>query len=454
MRRKIAVITPDVLAGQMAGPAIRAVNIAEALCVEHDVTLISTARCDVTRDEFRCRYASGRKLKAAVGDAEVVIMQGFVSYRAPWLLSSDKILVLDMYDPLHFEQLAQLSDDPAAARRTASVDLTTRVLNEQLMRGDFFLCASDQQRHLWLGQLAAVGRINPANYARDASLHSLIAVCPFGIPTEPPRRTGVGIRGAFEGIGPDDKVVLWAGGVYNWFDPLTLVNAVDRVRADHDNVRLFFLGMKHPNPDVPAMAMALRTRQRSDSLGLTGTHVFFNEGWVPYDERANFLLDADAGVSTHLLHVETAFAFRTRILDYLWAGLPIVSTEGDSFGELVASAGLGVRVPEGDVAALAEAITMVLYDDEFATASRAAVAQIRARFYWPIALAPLVEFCREPRRAADADADLSRLVRRPIMPTNRVARLYVRGSILLHEGGMSLLRERVRSRLNRRRSIP
>ena len=40
---------------------------------------------------------------------------------------------------------------------------------------------------------------------------------------------------------------------------------------------------------------------------------------MPYDERADYLLDADVGVSTHFPHIETEFSFRTRILDYLWA---------------------------------------------------------------------------------------------------------------------------------------
>ena len=47
--------------------------------------------------------------------------------------------------------------------------------------------------------------------------------------------------------------------------------------------------------------------------------MFFNEDWVAYDDRQNYLLEADVGVSTHLDHVETEFSFRTRILDYLWA---------------------------------------------------------------------------------------------------------------------------------------
>lgn len=93
---------------------------------------------------------------------------------------------------------------------------------------------------------------------------------------------------------------------------------MDLVRATRPGVRLFFLGVKHPNPDVPQMRVAVAARDLSDSLGLTGTHVFFNEDWVPYEERADFLMESDIRVSTHLPHVETAFSFRTRILDYLW----------------------------------------------------------------------------------------------------------------------------------------
>jgi hypothetical protein len=144
--------------------------------------------------------------------------------------------------------------------RTATLDLTIRMLNEQLVRGDFFVCASEEQRHLWLGQLSAFGRLNPENYDRDPSLRRLIAVCPFGLPSSPPVSESPAIKGVVDGIGPDDKVVLWAGGIYNWFDPLTAILAIDRLRRDHDDVRMFFLGMTHPNPSVPKMRMAVRAQ--------------------------------------------------------------------------------------------------------------------------------------------------------------------------------------------------
>jgi hypothetical protein len=159
--------------------------------------------------------------------------------------------------------------------------------------------------------------------------------------------------------------------------------------------------MRHPNPEVAEMDIGARTVRLADSLGLTGKHVFFNEHWVPYEERQNWLLDADCGVTTHFEHVETTFSFRTRVLDYLWAGLPIVTTDGDAFADLVREEKLGVVVPAEDVDALAAALERSLYDTEFIAACTERIAAVAQRFAWPEALAPLVEFCRDPRPAAD-----------------------------------------------------
>jgi len=400
-RRRILVITADTLGEQMAGPAIRAFHIAEELAGEHDVQLVSTTACTISSDDFRCLHVKASALHRLVQWSEIVIFQGFVMHHSPWIADTDKILVVDIYDPMHLEQLEQTKElDPPS--RELYVDSTTDVLNKQLARGDFFMCASEEQRHFWLGQLAGLHRLNPIVYAVDSSLRSLVAVCPFGLSAEPPRRTRPAIKGVVPGIDPGDKVILWAGGVYNWFDPLTLIKAVDRLRHDHGDVRLFFLGMKHPNPDVPQMRMAVQARQLADGLGLTNKHVFFNESWVEYSDRQNYLLDADVGVSTHFDHVETTFSFRTRMLDYLWAGLPIVAVGGDSFGSLIDNEGLGITVREQDVDALTAALERALYDDTFVARCREQIARVRERFVWRRALEPLIEFCNDPRPAPDA----------------------------------------------------
>ena len=399
-RRKVVVATGETLSARMAGPAIRAWAMADALAAEHDVVLVTTGTCTITNSRFAVRTAGLAEMRGLERWCDIFVFQGLILSTFRWLIDSDKIIVADIYNPFHLEQLEQAKDQGAAGRARTVSDCTT-ALNDQLTRGDFFLCASEKQRDFWLGQLSAVGRINPRNYDADETMGSLIAVAPFGVPDEPPVHTRQALKGVVPGIGADDKVILWGGGIYNWFDPITLLHAVDRLRQRRPDVRLFFLGLKHPNPDVPQMRMAVAARALSDSLGLTDKHVFFNEGWVAYEDRQNYLLEADIGVSTHLDHVETAFSFRTRILDYLWTCLPIVATGGDTFADLIESKGLGITVPPGDVEALEEALFRLL-DDEAANAEcRTRLAQVVPGHTWSRVLTPMVEFCRAPRRAPD-----------------------------------------------------
>lgn len=398
---KVLVVTGEPIGEKMAGPAIRAWEMCTRLALEHPVRLCSTAGVGkVAPQAFEIHNGDTDTLRACTDWADVIIFQGFLLESAPWLMSSEKIIVADIYDPMHLEQLEQARDQGPEGRER-SITGVTGVLNRQLARADKFLCASDKQRNFWLGQLASMGRINRNVLPDGADVRSLIDIAPFGLGEEAPRQTEHAIRGKVPGIGMDDKVILWGGGVYNWFDPLSLIRAVAQLSRTHPDVRLYFLGMKHPNPGVPAMRVASEAVALADELELTNRFVFFNHDWVPYHERQNYLLDANVGVSTHFEHVETQFSFRTRILDYLWAGLPIVATSGDSFGNALDSEGIGISVPPRDVEALAAALETLLYDDAAAARARANIAGFAQQFHWDRALAPLLEFCRHPRRAAD-----------------------------------------------------
>jgi glycosyltransferase involved in cell wall biosynthesis len=387
----------------MAGPAIRAWEIARALSTAHDVRLASTVGASVTQDAFDVVFAAGAALRPHAEWAEVVLVQGHILRSHPWLKDLDVIIVADIYDPLHLEQLEQGKDLPDADRLAVAID-AVEVMNDQMERADYMVCASEKQRDFWLGQLAGLARINPVTYDHDQTLRSLIDVAPFGVSDDPPRRSGPGIRGVVDGIGDDDRIILWGGGIYNWFDPITLIRAVGEIASRHEDVRLFFLGVKHPNPDVPQMQMEVRARELAAELGLLDSVVFFNETWVPYEHRANFLLDADIGVSTHFEHIETAFSFRTRILDYFWAGLPVVCTEGDNMAELVGSHDLGRVVPEQDVAALTAALEHFLYDEVSRRTTAARVAEFARTITWSASLGPLLQFFDEPRVAPDRAA--------------------------------------------------
>jgi glycosyltransferase involved in cell wall biosynthesis len=399
---RVVIYTAELLGDKLAGPGIRAFRFAEALSRVAEVRLLSEQGATIESDKFEISRAGGARLVEHARWADVLIMQGPLLTYLPEVLDTATIVIADLYDPFLLEQLQQglyKNDD----NQCETAEFTVRIVNDMLRFSDYFICASEKQRDMWIGQLTALGRINPHTYRDDPTLRSLIDIVPFGVDEEPPVQSRHGIRGTVEGISESDKVVLWGGGIYDWFDPQTLVRAIAQLSVTHDDVRLFFLAKQNANPGVESMQIVDDTVQLARTLGVLDSSVFFNEHWVDHADRANYFLDADVGVSAHLDHLETAYSFRTRLLDYIWAGLPIVNSAGDAFERVIVERGLGKVVTPGDVDALAEALEKVLYDDAASEAVRRNVRAYAPELVWSNAVKPLVDFIESPRRAADHD---------------------------------------------------
>lgn len=454
---KVVIVTGDPIGAKLAGPAIRAWNMAELLSRTTAVTLVSLTGVedvDAPFDVVHVPIGDDRAFSKLEAAADIIVFQGHAMAVFDSLRKSKKILVVDLYDPMHLEQLEQGRELPPA-QWDRQVSDATDTLNDQIARGDFFLCASERQRLFWLGQLAGLGRINPQNYIGDPDLEGLIAVAPFGLSSTPPTHSRDVLKGVLPGISRDDKVLLWSGGLYNWFDPKTLIRAVAALSKKRGNVRLFFQGTKHPHPGVPEMEIVGQSRSLARELDVLDSSVFFNASWVDYADRGNYLLEADAGVSTHFSHIETTFSFRTRILDYLWAELPMVVTEGDHFAELVAREKLGIVVPAEDVKALAAALDKVLFDEKFIEQARKNIRRVREQYYWEAALAPLLDFVAAPHHAQD-NAGLAAGITKPARPRQRPNRhkSALRRDLglvahYLKNGGPRLVLSKIRRRLGR-----
>jgi glycosyltransferase involved in cell wall biosynthesis len=180
---------------------------------------------------------------------------------------------------------------------------------------------------------------------------------------------------------------------------VTAIQAVAQLWPARPDIKLVFPGTRHPNPSVADMPTAAgQARQLSDALGLTGRVVFFGD-WIPYAEWPNVLAESDLALTLHFDTLETRLAFRSRLLDYLWAGLPVVATGGDATSELVAHFGVGIVVGFADVQGVAAAIRQLLAEPRAARQKDFALAQ--KELTWERAAAPLTAYCRNPWRAAD-----------------------------------------------------
>src|SRR5207253_10712008 len=106
----------------------------------------------------------------------------------------------------------------------------------------------------------------------------------------------------------------------------------------------------------------------------------------------------------------TRFAFRTRLLDCVWAGLPIVTTEGDALSDLVRERGLGRTVGCEDLDGWLAALEALLDDEGGRRAIAARSAEVSRELSWPRAVEPLHRLIRAtpPSSGAIAATALAR----------------------------------------------
>jgi glycosyltransferase involved in cell wall biosynthesis len=399
---RVTVISHERIGDRMAGPAIRSWEFARSLSTHFSTTLVAPDISTDGAEDFQLLPFAYDDLSSLdrleehlCRQADVVISSGHLAAKLPFLCDLPIPWVADVYIPTPVESLAyHVTSDPSLqVKAYEAAWQSTRTLARH---ADFFICASERQRDFWLGVLTALGRLRPGLYAEDPDVRNLIDVVPFGCSASPPQARSV-LKGQWPGIEPGDRIILWGGGVWNWLDPITLIRAMPQVLRRHPEARLLFLGADHPDSvRVPQMKRAQEARSLSRSLGLEDSSIFWGD-WVPYEERGAYLLEADLGVSLHRRGLEAHLAFRTRLLDAIWAGLPMVLSPGDVLGEELVRRDVGYIVGYGAVDEVAETIVGLLDEPHPRAARRQAFEDLREAFTWQRVVEPLVRFCHRPR---------------------------------------------------------
>src|SRR5262249_33280223 len=148
--RRVVVLAPEPVRPRMAGMGIRALELARALGGEFDVRLLvpnnGSDADNVAPDVKVSAVASGRLATAAEG-ADAAVVSG---HAANWWFHQvpDVPVAVDLYDPFFIENLHYA---PALGEAPAANDYAT--LDLSVCRGDFFLCASPEQRLFYAGSL-------------------------------------------------------------------------------------------------------------------------------------------------------------------------------------------------------------------------------------------------------------------------------------------------------------
>jgi glycosyltransferase involved in cell wall biosynthesis len=396
---KVLVISPDTVPAPgvlAAGPGIRYWQISRSLAADygHRVTLAVPQEDFAGQAEGIDRTAGWELANvaelAAAHDC-VVMPHVHSGLSTVYRQTVDPAVptAVDLYDPVLIENIGLQPSSDAGADSFAGY-LSGVV--PALKRGDYFVCANERQRYYYLGVLNALGRINPLTYGDN-----ILGLVPFGVDAEAPAKTRTVMRGPV--VDPHDRIILWFSGIYPWFDAYTLIEAMPAVLEKVPTAKLVIMGGRHPRGHAPDGEF-LRTRKRAEQLNLMDSSVIFMD-WQPYEDRANWYLESDLAVTTHKQSLETELSHRTRVIDFLWGGLPVITSTGDAVGEMLEARGCGLTVPPGDSRGLADKIITVL-DNENKREEMSRLAKLTAgELTWKAVIRPLAEFCAAPRIAAD-----------------------------------------------------
>lgn len=441
MPARLLIISQDIVGPTMAGPGIRYWQLARVLS-RHVATTLAVPLADGQAlatlppagfDVATYKRREWATLAPLAAQAEVCLLPSDIADELPELAQLDACLVIDGYDPLMAEWLALSTGMEDTVRETGWQQRRVE-LASQLAIGDFFLCASERQRDWWLGLLEASGRINPATYAADPSLRRLVDVVPYGLPSDPLPAPQPVIRGVWPGIGANDRLLLWGGGLWPWLDPLTAVRAAGILVTRHSDLKLVFPGVRHPNPAMAGMPNQVEAaRTLAGELGILDRAVFFGD-WVAYSQWPHVLQESTLAISLHHETFETRLAFRSRALETIWAHLPSIVTAGDATAELIGSYDLGAVVAPNDLDAVVAAADRLLLETPADRSRRFEVAC--AALSWEQAAMPLLRFCQTPQRAPDrigtpsATHDLADALRADRDHWRALAQAYANGRIM------------------------
>lgn len=392
-RPRVVLVAADVVGARMAGPGLRFVKIAQELSKVAEVSLavgIEGSAPEALEDlGFAVLPYEGRgELVAILRAHDVAFCQLIDDEAVRQAQSAGCRFVFDLYNALPAEAVGaeRIGGHDTQPEKDDVFRGVLSFFRFALRTGSYFVTSNERQRDFWVGYMMASEALLPSElHGRSAS--EVVGLAPFGMEDGEPRAQRRAIRERL-GLAESDTVLLWAGGIWDWFDAETPIRAVARIRAERRDVHLVFYGTTHPNAAIGQPPAVRRAMQTARDLGELDAGVHFLEGWVPASERADYLLDADIAISAHKESFETRYAFRTRILDHFWAGLPSIVTEGDWFGDYISDKRLGTVTPYGDVEATVDAIRGLL-DPAARAATRDRVAEIREDWRWSATTADL-----------------------------------------------------------------
>lgn len=351
IKKTLAILSDEDLISfdKTSSMVIRQRFLANLLSKRYNVTLVTSFGKHQEKKLSSPEVISGIKNLNSLSKYDAVIIgiatnKNSIYYKYSQLKPKPTIIV-DMYYAIIFEKLITLENSWLGNRIFKE---KLKVLNAILVSGDHFICTTAQQKDYLLGMLSSIGAINSSNFHEES-----ISILPTIIDTSYKKNKVKKLRNGSQ-FDKNDKIVLWLGGIYPWFDPCPLILAMPQVIKDAKHIKLLILGGKHPNIEYKAFYdKALVLAQKS---GLLEKNIIFMD-WVNEKQSYAYTKEVDLNVILSQQTLEDKYAFRTRILAPTLLGIPSITNGSDYISSLIKKHGAGIVLNNTDPKNIAAAIS-------------------------------------------------------------------------------------------------
>ena len=372
------------------GPSQRAVQIAEMLREHgHQARIFSDNIAGGAPSLWRRATPVG--LVRGIFSADVCLASPAIPLWAITLLRlRGAKLVTDYYCPDFIEIYERFRNDTRLVARLR-YEIMRRKLQFLLHLSDQVI-ASSRELQLFLKAVSfGAGILTPRAYAEDKTFSRRHVLGPYGWSRGAHRDAAEIAQKYFPSIDFGKPVFVWGGGIWSWFDPVTVVRAFKIfIEERKGNALLVFPAIRIPRASSIVMGKSTELMEEIQQANLPG-HIHVNRNWIPYEDCLTMFTLCRAGLCIATPTIETEVAFRTRIVDYIGSELPVISSAGDPLSTFVANNGLGVAVPPQEIGALVNALQKMTQDQAFYDRCKQNLHRVAPRLEWRTTLEPVVE---------------------------------------------------------------
>jgi glycosyltransferase involved in cell wall biosynthesis len=257
-----------------------------------------------------------------------------------------------------------------------------------LLRADAFSALSTRQRFAIIGQLGAAGRLNQFT-ARDNFVHSI----PYGLfPDEVPNLPSGARRGAGATF-----TIMWSGSFNTWMDVDVLLSGFLKASSQNPRLRLTVVGGR-----IPGYNDASYDKFVSGVRAANAESIVQLMDWQPLGRMRELYGNCNVGLSIDRFSYEAVLGSRTRIVNFLAAGKPVLSTVLTELTEDLADKGYIIPFQLGSADDFAKVLEdTALRASDLATLGEECQAYVLARYDGRNLGKPLIDWIKNPAASPD-----------------------------------------------------